>query len=44
MNKDYMCHYVFPLCAGKKYRELTLEEYRLDVLGDKPEAIKNDDF
>jgi len=44
MNKDYVCHYVFPLCTGKIYRQLTLEEYRQDVLRDKPEAIMNDDF
>ena len=44
LSKDYVCHYVFRLCEQPKFKELSLEDYRLDVLRDKPAIILDDEY
>lgn len=44
LSKDYVCHYVFRLCEQSKFRPLTIEDFRLDVLREKPSIIINDDY
>jgi hypothetical protein len=44
LNKDFVCHYAFPICDEKKFEEILIEDFTSDVLRDKPEYIKDDDF
>lgn len=46
-HEDFICGYLIPLCQGegeKNYEELLAIEYINDVLRDKPDFIKDDEF
>ena len=44
LNDKYICGYIFPVCDERSYKELSAHDYIDDVLSDKPDIIKNDDF
>jgi hypothetical protein len=44
LNKDFVCHYVFPVCEKKVYEAISFEAYRERVLRDKPQELAGDDF
>lgn len=47
ISESFVCGYIVPLCEGeneKEFEELKAIEYVKDVLKDKPDLIKNDDF
>ncbi len=44
LNKDFVCHYVFPVCEKKVYEALSIETFRYRVLQDKPQELEGDDF
>ena len=44
LNKDFVCHYVFPVCEKKVYEAISFETYRDRVLRDKPQEVAGDDF
>ena len=43
-HEDFICHYAIPLCDGQMYTELRAEDYIKEVLADKPDLIKDDDY
>ena len=44
LNKEFVCHYVFPVCEKKVYEAISFETYRDRVLRDKPQELAGDDF
>lgn len=44
LNKDFVCHYVFPVCEKPVYKTTNIQDYRTRVLSDKPVEIQGDDY
>jgi hypothetical protein len=43
-NEKYICHYAIPLCEEPVFKQLKHSDYISEVLADKPDFIKNDDY
>eukprot|EP00347_Sterkiella_histriomuscorum_P003902 403362501 len=47
-EKDFICSYLFPICdsnsTAQVYKEMKEDEYITEILKDKPDFLKNDDF